>query len=304
MNDEPDFSAADDLCPRPAGLPAGMTPLAPPLYAASVYRCESPQQAGDLLAGNETGFVYSRDGHPNGALLAEKCRQLHRAERAALCGSGMGALAAATLSLLQPGDHVVASNQLYGRSLRLLTDDLTRWGVKTTIVDTTRLGVVRSALTTETKLLIVETISNPLLRVADVAGLAAVAHERNVALLVDNTFASPALFRPLEHGADLVLESLTKIMNGHSDVLLGMLCGPEKLWPRVPATISTFGLSAAPFDCWLAWRGLGTLAVRFELDGWPNEARLPQSIIPGSSRIPTMRWPSTSLATVLERWSP
>ncbi|MBS0208885.1 MAG: aminotransferase class I/II-fold pyridoxal phosphate-dependent enzyme [Planctomycetes bacterium] len=255
---------AEDICPRPASIPENIHSHAPPIYPASVYRCESTSQAERLLAGEEAGFVYSRDGHPNGAMLAEKCRELHGAERAVMCSSGMAALAAAALGVLKPGDHVVASNQLYGRSLKLLVDELTRWGVASSVVDTCDLAAVRAACTKQTKLVVVETISNPVLRVADIGALAQVAHDHGAALLVDNTFASPALCRPLELGADLVLESLTKVMNGHSDVLLGMLCGRAAWFERIPGTIGTWGLSAPPFDCWLAWRGLATLAVRFE----------------------------------------
>src|SRR5690606_21204089 len=119
----------EDLCPTPAASPFPNNPLAPPLYAASVYRCASPAEADRLLAGEVEGYVYQRDGHPNAAMLAEKCRQLHCADRAAVATSGMGALALATLALLKPGDHVVVSRLLYGKSRFLLTDEAARWGV-------------------------------------------------------------------------------------------------------------------------------------------------------------------------------
>src|SRR6185437_16168090 len=211
----------DDICPRPDYLPPQPTqPAVPPLYAASVYRCETPEQASRLLGGDLPGYVYSRE--------------LHGAERAAICGSGMSALAAVLLSQASQGDHLVVSHQLYGRSIQLLTSEAARFGVSSTLVDTCDLGAVSAAMRKNTKLVVVETITNPLLRVSDLAGLAALAHTGGARLLVDNTFASPAVCRPLEFGADLVLESLTKIMNGHSDVLLGLLCGREACWQRVP----------------------------------------------------------------------
>jgi cystathionine beta-lyase/cystathionine gamma-synthase len=176
----------------------------------------------------------------------------------------MSALAAAVLSQASQGDHLVVSHQLYGRSIQLLTSEAARFGVSSTLVDTCDLGAVSAALRNNTKLIVVETITNPLLRVSDLAGLAAVAQTGGARLLVDNTFASPAICRPLEFGADLVLESLTKIMNGHSDVLLGLLCGREACWQRVPLVLSAWGLSSHPFDCWLALRGLGTMALRVE----------------------------------------
>jgi cystathionine beta-lyase/cystathionine gamma-synthase len=145
-----------------------------------------------------------------------------------------------------------------------LIDEARRLGIESTTVDTCDSKSTAAAFTPATKLLVVETITNPLLRVSDLRSLSEIAHRRGALLLVDNTFASPILCRPLEFGADLVLESLTKIMNGHSDVLLGMLCGREKIWQRVPTTLSTWGWSAAPLDCWLAARGIGTLHLRAE----------------------------------------
>jgi cystathionine beta-lyase/cystathionine gamma-synthase len=210
------------------------------------------------------GYVYARDAHPNADMLAERCRELHGAERATVTSSGMGALALALVSQLQNGEHLVASNQLYGRSRSLLVEEANRLGIASSVVDTCDLDAVRSACTAATRLIVVESISNPLLRVCDVAALAALAGERGARLLVDNTFAGPLLCRPLELGADLVLESLTKTMNGHSDVVLGLLCGRESTWQRVPSAQSTWGLASSPLDCWLALRGLGTLELRIE----------------------------------------
>lgn len=253
----------EDICPRPDVVPPQLTqPASPPIYTAAVYRCESPDQAARLLAGEQAGYVYSRDGHPNADMLAEKCRRLHGADRAAVCASGMSALALAVLARLREHDHLVVSSQLYGRSLELLTSEVGRLGITSTMADTCDLDATRAALRPETRLVVVETITNPLLRVSDLASLAELCHAREAALLVDNTFASPAVCRPLELGADLVLESLTKIMSGHSDVLLGLLCGREECWDRIPLVLSAWGLTSSPFDCWVAARGLGTMALR------------------------------------------
>lgn len=255
----------DDICPRPVRHSAGPTrPHAPPIYLSSVYECGDPEQAEAMLSGSDPGYVYARDGHPNADMLAEKCRQLHGAERAAITSSGMGALALALLSQLEPGDHVVYSNQLYGRTETLIGVEAARLGIGSTRVDTCDLAAVAAALTDRSQLLVVETISNPLLRVADLSALAELAHARGAALLADNTFAGPVVCRPHALGADWVMESLTKSMNGHSDVVLGLVCGPASRWQRVPAALATWGWMAAPFECWLALRGLGTLAVRAE----------------------------------------
>jgi cystathionine beta-lyase/cystathionine gamma-synthase len=254
-----------DLCPRPIPLPPlATTPHAPPIYPTSVWACESPQQADDMLAGRLPGYVYQRDGHPNAWLLAEKCRLLHAAERAAITASGMGALAVAMLSHLSTGDHAVIGSRVYGKTLQLFGVEAKLLGIAVTTVDTCDLAAVEQVIKLNTRLLVAETIANPLLEVADIAALAELAHRRGIVLLIDNTFASPILCRPLTLGADLVMESLTKTMNGHSDVILGLLAGAEAAWPRVPQVISAFGLCSSPFDCWLADRGLATAHLRIE----------------------------------------
>ncbi len=238
--------------------------LAPPIYPATVYCCDSPQQASDLLAGNIDGFVYSRDGHPNSDMLADRCAEMHHAEHAAITGSGMAALSLAIVANLKQGDHVVVSHQLYGRSLALFTSEIARMGIESTQVDTQDLDAVQKSMKSATRMLITETISNPMLHVADLSSLSEIVHKHQALLLVDNTLASPALCRPLQLGADLVVESMTKIMNGHSDVILGCLCGMSRSWDRVALAASTWGLFASPMDCWLAMRGMATLDLRME----------------------------------------
>jgi cystathionine beta-lyase/cystathionine gamma-synthase len=254
-----------DICPRPQPLPPLPTkPHAPPIYPTSVWECESPQEADVLLSGREPGYVYQRDGHPNAFLLAEKLRLLHSADRGAVTGSGMAALATALLSQLQAGDHAVVGSRMYGKTLALYQTESTRLGIEVTAVDMCDVAAVAAAIRANTKLITAETIANPLLEVVDVAALAEMAHQKNTLLLIDNTFASPILCRPLEFGADLVMESLTKILNGHSDVILGFLGGREDVWDRVPGVISTWGLASGPFECWLAERGLATAHLRIE----------------------------------------
>ena len=253
----------EDLCPQSPDLPEQTTkPHAAPLWLSSVYQCESPDQADGLLGGELPGYVYSRDGHPNADMLARRCRELHGTECAAITSSGMAALAVALLSQLEQGEHVVVSSQLYGASLELLTSESARLGIGSSVVDTCDLKSTSAAMTNQTRLVVVETITNPLLRVSDVAGLAEICQSHQAQLLVDNSFASPAICRPKELGADLVMESLTKIMNGHSDSVLGLLCGNESSWGRVPKVLSRWGLASSPMDCWLSLRGMATLALR------------------------------------------
>jgi cystathionine gamma-synthase len=237
--------------------------LIPPLYPAAVYAIPD-LDALDAIYDGGPGFIYARDGHPNAALLAEKLTRLERGTWGVATGSGMGAITAGLLALTSAGDRVLASNRLYGKTTKLLRQELHRFGVTTTIVDMSDLDAVRTALETQpARVLLAETISNPLCRIADIPALADLAHRAGAKLLVDNTFATPVLCRPLELGADLVMESLTKLIGGHSDVTLGYLGGTDPdLLPTAAAVVSTWGLAASPFDCWLADRGLATLELR------------------------------------------
>ncbi|MGC4004826.1 MAG: PLP-dependent transferase [Pirellulales bacterium] len=241
-----------------------IVPHVDPIYLSSVYECASPDEADARLGGVRPGYVYQRDGHPNAAALAEECRKLHGAEKAIALNSGMSAMALALLARCRAGDHVVLSDRLYGKTYGLFGGEAERLGIASTVVDTADPGAVRTAWRPTTRLLVVEAITNPLLTVGDLPGLAALAHKLGGELLVDNTLASPCNCRPFDHGADWVVESLTKIMNGHSDVVLGVLCGKASAWERVPAAASTWGWTAPPFESWLAARGLVTLALRWE----------------------------------------
>jgi cystathionine beta-lyase/cystathionine gamma-synthase len=280
----------DDLCARQPELPPQPTqPAAPPIYTAAVYRCASPEQASQLLSGEASGYVYSRDGHPNADMLAQKCRDLHGAEQATICSSGMAALALAAVAHLERGSHIVVGNQLYGRSLQLFAGELPRFGVDCSVVDTCDLDATAAALRPSTRLVVAETITNPLLRVSDITKLSGLAHKSGALLLVDNTLATPALCRPLALGADLVVESLTKLMSGHSDVLLGLLCGRSEVWQRIPPAQSTWGFSSSPFDCWLALRGLGTLALRAQ--GAGVHALAAARLLEGHKKVARVEYP-------------
>ncbi len=253
----------DDICPRMEQLPHLTTnPAAPPIFSASVYACDEPQQAFDVLEGNQPGYVYQRGEHPNADMFGEKIRQLHRGERVAVASSGMGALVTALFAQLESGDHIVISNQLYGESTVLMESELSRLGITCSVADTWDLQQTADAFTGSTKLLVAETIANPLLRVTDIAALSKIAHERGAKLLIDNTFATPVFCQPLVLGADWVMESVTKMINGHTDATLGVLCGYERDWQRVPRVLRSWGLASSPWDCWLSSRGLATMHLR------------------------------------------
>jgi cystathionine beta-lyase/cystathionine gamma-synthase len=186
----------------------------------------------------------------------------------------MAALSAAFLGYVSAGDRIVASNALYGRTTKLLRQEFKRFGVTTSVVDVNDLDAVRAAFAQPARVLFVETMSNPLCRTPDIPVLVRIAHEHQAKLVVDNTFATPVLYRPLEAGADVVMESLTKVIGGHSDVTLGMLAGNDPdLLPALTQIVSTWGLAANPFDCWLCDRGLATLDLRMRASS-VNAARL------------------------------
>ncbi len=237
-------------------------PLVPPLYQSAVYTLPDLDALDGIMNAEVPGYIYARDSHPNARLLAASLAVKESAEWGLITSSGMSALGAILLATLQQGGRVVASNRLYGRTTQLLHQELARFGISTTLIDTNDLGQVEESLGQPARVLLVETISNPLLRVADIPALARLAHDAGTLLVVDNTFATPILTRPLEMGADLVMESLTKLIGGHSDVTLGLVCGRGEWLPELTQVSSIWGLSANPFDCWLADRGLATLAIR------------------------------------------
>jgi cystathionine beta-lyase/cystathionine gamma-synthase len=247
--------------------------MAPPLYTSSVYSLPDLDTLDRIVNREEPGFCYARDDHPNARGLAAKLAACEGGEWAVICGSGMAAISAIFAATLSGGSRVVASNRLYGRTTQLLTQDLSRFGVKSEFVDTGDLRAVARALETPAQLLFVETVSNPLLTVADVDALAREAHARDCLLVVDNTFATPTLCRPLERGADLVMESLTKMIGGHSDVTLGLVSGRGPLAAEVTRAVSVWGFASNPFDCWLAERGVATLDLRMRA-ACANAARL------------------------------
>jgi cystathionine beta-lyase/cystathionine gamma-synthase len=261
-------------------------PLIHPLYLSAVYTLPDLDTLDRVWEGQEPGFIYARDGHPNARQLGRALAELEGAEWGVVCGSGMAAISALLLATVQSGARVVASNRLYGKTTQLFMQELPRFGVKTALADCNDLEQVKRALETPARLLFVETISNPLCRVVDVEALSRLAHERGCLLVVDNTFATPALVRPLERGADLVMESLTKMIGGHSDVTLGVVCGRGELGQEVAAVSTTWGLTSNPFDCWLTERGLSTLGLRMRTAS-ANAAALAGWLAgrPGVSRV-------------------
>ncbi|WP_375227746.1 trans-sulfuration enzyme family protein [Roseobacter sp. S98] len=252
---------------RPDALPASASrPVVTPLSPSVVYASDTPDMLDQQYEGGLQGYTYSREGHPNADVVA---RRLDRMENAphpgVVTSSGMAAVSAVLLGLTHAGDHVIGGNQLYGRSLRMMSEDLPRLGVATSMVDPGDITAMRAAIRPETKLILVEVVSNPTLRVADIRALSALAQETGVLLVVDNTFTTPRAFRPFEHGADIVLHSVTKLLAGHSDVMLGYVAASDAdLNDRLRVFTVTAGMSPSPFDCWLAERGMLSFELRYD----------------------------------------
>jgi cystathionine beta-lyase/cystathionine gamma-synthase len=237
-------------------------PLVPPIELSVVYCPANLDQVDAIYNGEIDGFLYARDGHPNAALFAEEICRLEGGEKGLVCSSGMGAIAAAVLSLLSQHDHALVSEGVYGKTASLMTKHVARWGVTHDVFDPADVGSVRSLVKRTTRLIFAETISNPLLRVADLECLGALAREIGIPLIVDNTFA-PLICRPIEHGASLVVHSVTKMIGGHSDLTLGVLVGARRYVEPAQVVASTLGQTGNPFESWLALRGLATLGLRF-----------------------------------------
>ena len=239
--------------------------VAPPLYQTSTFAFASPDQGAARFKGEEEGYIYTRIANPTIDRLEEKITALEGGEGALACSSGMGAIATLYFSLLSAGDHVVATSSLYGPSRTLLEREFSRFGIESTWVDTGDLDKVKAALRPETKLLYLETPANPTIRLTDIAACAELCKGKDILVAVDNTFASPILQKPLDLGADITLHSVTKFINGHTDVVGGILVFKDKaLMNRVVKPWQMMGATMDPHQAWLVLRGAKTLKMRVE----------------------------------------
>ena len=251
---------------RPVGFPKSASrPVVTPLSPSVVYASDSPDMLDDQYEGKLSGFTYAREGHPNGQALSEILDRLEAAENGIVTGSGMAAVTSTVMATLSGGDHIIAGDQLYGRSLRLMHEELPRLGISATLANASCSQDIARAINPNTKMVLIEGISNPTLRVADINGISAICKDAGILLAVDNTFTTPKAFQPLKHGADIVIHSVTKLLAGHSDVTLGYVAAKDPaINKRIYDFAVTTGLTASPFDCWLAERGLLTFDLRFE----------------------------------------
>ncbi len=232
------------------------------LYLTSSFVFESAAQAAARFSGEEEGNVYARFTNPTVTAMQQRLAALEGAEACVATASGMAAIMSTVMALMQAGDHIVASRGLFGATQQLFGNILSKFGIETTFVPATDLDAYRAAVTPKTKLFFVESPSNPLTELVDIAAVAAIAHEAGAVLAVDNCFCSPALQQPLKLGADLVIHSATKYLDGQGRVLGGAVCGDKKLIDEVFKFLRTAGPCISPFNAWIILKGLETLRIR------------------------------------------
>jgi methionine-gamma-lyase len=242
--------------------------LTAPIYQTSTFEFASVEEGGRRFAGQEDGFIYTRLSNPTVNVAEEKVAALEGGEAALALAAGMGAISAVLWTCVQGGDEIVASDTLYGCTFSLMNHGLTRFGVTTHFVDLNDLENLKTALTPKTKVVYLETPCNPTMKVVDIAEVARISHDYNpeIKVIVDNTFASPYLQQPLKLGADVVVHSATKYLNGHGDVIAGFIVGKADFIGevRVFGLKDMTGAVMSPFDAFLIARGLKTLDIRME----------------------------------------
>jgi len=234
------------------------------MFLTSSFAFDSAAQAAARFGGTEAGNIYSRFTNPTVRMFEQRLAALEGGERAVATSSGMAAILATMLAFLAAGDHVVCSRAVFGTTNVLFEKYLKKFGVETTFVDLTNIDSWQAAIKTNTKLFFLETPSNPICEVADIPALAALAHQHGILLAVDNCFCTPALQKPLALGADLVIHSATKYLDGQGRALGGAVVGSHKLLEEVYGVVRTCGPSMSPFNAWVFLKGLETLRLRME----------------------------------------
>ncbi len=268
-----------------------------PIFQTSTFVMHDAQHGADLFSHAAKGYIYTRLGNPNHVVVESKVADLENGEAAVATASGMAAISAVFWTLLEAGDHIVAGRVLYGCTFSLLQHTLSRFGVETTFVDTTDPEAVRAALRPRTRLVFLETPTNPNLELADIAAISEIAHQHDVLVVVDNTFCTPYLQRPLDLGADIVVHSATKYLNGHGDVIAGFVVGSEEVLDRIReiGLKDATGAVLGPFEAFLTLRGMKTLSYRMEAhcrnaqrvaEFLQDHERVEQVIFPGLSCHP------------------
>ncbi len=236
-----------------------------PIYQTSTFSFRNAAHGADLFAGREKGFIYSRIGNPTIGALEDKLAVMESGFGAIACSSGMGAVSTVYLALLSKGDHIISSSAVYGPSRNIMENHFVRWGVESSYIDTSDLNLIRESIRPNTKVLYIESPANPTMSITDIKAASELAHQHGIIVVVDNTFSSPILQKPLDLGADVSLHSLTKYINGHADIVGGaVIAKTEEMYKKLRTIMVGFGFNMDPHQAYLVIRGAKTLALRVE----------------------------------------
>lgn len=234
-----------------------------PIYQTSTFKFKDAQQGANRFAGKEEGYIYTRLGNPTIKALEKKLALLEHGYDALACASGMAAVNTALLSLLQAGDHMISTDAIYGCTFDVFTESYLKFGIDISFVDTSNLDLIEKNIKPNTKVIYLETPANPTLKIADLEAICKIAKQHNIYVVVDNTFASPILQNPIDFGADLVVHSLTKYINGHADIVGGAVIAKTKdLYDILYPTFKNMGFNMDPHQAFLVDRGSKTLNLR------------------------------------------
>ena len=240
-------------------------PVVPPIYQTSTFKFESADHGGSLFAGEQKGYIYTRMQNPTIEAMEDAVAELEGGYKALGCASGMAAIHTVFSALLNAGDHVICSKSVYGPTSTLLATVLSRFNVETTFVNTSNMKKIEEALKPNTKVIYIETPGNPTLEVTDLEAVSIFAHKHNALVVVDNTFMSPILQQPFLFGVDIVVHSMTKFLNGHADVVAGIVVvKDDETYKHFRKTLNQIGGVIDPFNSFLVHRGLKTLAIRMK----------------------------------------
>ena len=261
-----------------------------PIYQTSTFKFKDVDHGARLFRGDEKGYIYTRVGNPTTNTFEEAITLLEHGFGGIATATGMAAVSSVYMTYLEAGAHMVGTDSVYGSSRMVVENDFSRFGVESSFINTSDLDLIRKSMKPNTKLIYLETPANPTIKLTDIAACAKIAHEHGAILVVDNTFMSPMLQNPLDHGADIVLHSITKYINGHTDVVGGVIVAKtEENFNRLKSVINSTGGTMDPHQSWLVLRGMRTLSLRVQRS--EENARILADYLEAHPKIEWVRYP-------------
>jgi methionine-gamma-lyase len=261
-----------------------------PIYQTSTFGFSSAEEGAKCFAGESDGYIYTRIGNPTINALEQQLAILEKGYGGIAVSSGMAAVTTIYLALMSSGDHIVSTDAIYGPARSVMEKQFIRFGFQSTYINTTNIDNIKKAIRPNTKILYIETPANPTMDITDIAACAQIAHERGIILVVDNTFCSPYMQNPLDLGADIVFHSMTKSINGHADVVAGIIIAKEKtIYPQLRSMMINLGCNMDPHQAYLVLRGLKTLSLR--IDRAQQNAQQVASFIEQHQKVSWIKYP-------------